>query len=153
MIRLISQHLRSKTHLGTTISCICDSAFPTISALFLHLEGNYCDKINRHTFIHIINLDIETGNLDINAQTGDLFANSEDALQVAFDECVINSLDGNGYECMTCSRYFKHENALWNHLNNSEKWAFDDYSCTSCDREFSYPSGLMQHVESRSCRD
>jgi hypothetical protein len=143
-----SQHMRSRIHVGTNISCpFCNGHFATASGLTIHLESGSCSSgLDRHKINNLIrHMDKK------NVITKPLLAMP--GYESASDMVATNQAwNGYAFECYFCHREFHSLDALNKHIR-SPIHEQKIYRCPGrgCGREYKLLSGLVQHVESESC--
>lgn len=148
----MEQHLRSKKHIGTPLSCrYCDRSFPHISALGQHYESGACRRsgMDRHTINRSVRVLDKDHYITTGASPQKTIASSGLATGGSWNEHT------QRYECDCCaptSRGFSSFAALRNHIASP---AHDQkgYKCLNedCASPFKTLSGVAQHVETGKC--
>lgn len=142
------QHLRSKTHVGSSIECpFCKEGFTTASGVTIHLESGRCTAsgLNRAKINDMVRR-LDRNNVITRPL---LTMPGYDKVETIATERAWN---GYNYECYFCTRGFETLQALNQHIKSPvHEQAM--YRCpkASCRRQYKVLSGLIQHVESESC--
>ncbi|KAJ5952980.1 uncharacterized protein N7479_011393 [Penicillium vulpinum] len=146
----LRQHLKSKFHVGTDVSCpFCNAPFVTASGVTSHLEYGTCPKAdnwNRETIRQMIQ-GIDPTGLVTNQQIGG--HNDESERYYATE----SALDGTTWVCYICQRRFITRAALNTHVNSSihKQKIYHCPNTRCCDKEFALLSALFIHLEHETC--
>ncbi|EPE24819.1 C2H2 and C2HC zinc finger [Glarea lozoyensis ATCC 20868] len=144
----LTQHMRSRTHVGTSISCpFCKGNYATASGLTIHLESGTCSSGLNRQKINTMMRQMDKNNVITKPMI--TMPGYENASNMVATEHAWN---GDGYECYLCHREFDRLSGLNNHMR-SPVHEQKIYQCPGrgCGREYKALSGLVQHVESESC--
>ncbi|KAJ5794296.1 transcriptional regulator family: C2H2 zinc finger [Penicillium paradoxum] len=145
----LRQHLNSKIHRGTGISCFfCPAKFVTPSGVSHHLETGACPQaptMNRD-MIHRMIQQLDPNGIICKKQIG---WHDEENVQYLVTQHAFN---GHNWVCYICKKCFNAPKSLESHLNSSvhkEKV----YHCLKrgCPKEFVSMASLFSHLESESC--
>lgn len=141
----ISQHLKSRVHLGANLSCpFCRKAYTVATGIAHHLESGACPNapVDRQLLYRAIARYDERGQ----------FTNKHvQQVTYAVTDRAYNSLI-NAWECYLCHRAFNLRSSLNQHLNSpAHQQALYHCPSTRCGREFSTAGGLFNHLESETC--
>lgn len=145
----MGQHLNSKTHRGSSITCpFCNTRFTTASGLSHHLERGACPRapsLNRETIYRMVRAR-DPGGLITRKTIG--WKDEENATYQASSQ----TWNGSRYECYLCHRGFKQLSGLNQHLESSVHKQ-QVYRCPNrqCFKNFATLAGLFNHLESESC--
>jgi hypothetical protein len=146
----MKQHLNSKIHRGTDITCpFCKRGFATATGVTHHLETGSCPNarsLNRDTIL------IEIRHRDpSHIITKKLLTNGESGSSFKVTSASYNHNRGC-YECYLCHKGFSDLVGLNQHVNSP---AHRDkvYHCPgrACSREFRALAALFNHLESETC--
>ncbi|KAI2787817.1 hypothetical protein POX_f08194 [Penicillium oxalicum] len=147
-----NQHLNSRIHRGTKLSCpFCTHSFVSPSGVSHHLETGSCSgapNLNRASVARMIR-QIDPHHAITTKQIE--WHTSDDEGEFFVTNAAWN---GVAWECYMCHREFGSARALTQHVN-SPAHEQKIYRCPNrraeCGREFTSLAGLFNHLESESC--
>ncbi|KAL2128841.1 hypothetical protein VTI74DRAFT_8573 [Chaetomium olivicolor] len=144
----IKQHLNSKTHRGSTVSCpFCPATYTTAAGMTHHLERGACPRaphLNRDEIYRFVRSKDPNGVISKHSITWHKNAPTYSATEMAWNGCF--------YECYFCEREFSSLHGLNQHLN-SPAHQETLYHCPKpgCRTEFKTLGAIINHLESESC--
>ncbi|KAI0758801.1 hypothetical protein C8Q74DRAFT_1209351 [Fomes fomentarius] len=152
----LRQHQNSSIHQGRTVLCPmknCERAFPSTSALVLHLESGTCTSGMTRKMVDDIIRKIDRSNVITNPNR--MIAGPTSSSPRVTDEWATErAWIGYAYECYHCHRTYPSLGALNAHLR-SPAHGEKIYRCPSmwrgCGAEFRTLSAFCQHMESGNC--
>ncbi|KAG5933888.1 hypothetical protein E4U53_000831 [Claviceps sorghi] len=147
----LRQHLNSRIHRGTNVSCpFCKADYTTASGLSHHLEAGSCShapSLNRETILRLIRQRDADG-LITNRQIA-----WHDEEHISY-EATSQAYNGFFWECYLCHDEFNTKAGLNQHLN-SPRHKEKVYKCPNtrdgCNKLFVSLAGLFSHLESEQC--
>ncbi|OIW32642.1 hypothetical protein CONLIGDRAFT_699522 [Coniochaeta ligniaria NRRL 30616] len=143
----IKQHLNSRTHRGTEMTCpFCRQQFATATGVTHHVERGSCPKaknITRDALYKVVRSKDPNGRFSKN-----LIGGTGSTSYEATD----NAWNGRAFECYFCHRQFKQLHGLNQHLA-SHVHQQNLYHCPGrgCSREFTALASIINHWESETC--
>jgi len=137
--------MASKAH-GQSKECPgCRCAFPTITAITLHLESGTCASgMNRRKVDQRVH-EGDTGGVVTNRRRIG-YGEWEPEPDIWATDCAWN---GSAYECYFCDSEYSTLGRLNGHITSKHapKRTENIYSCPGCGRQFKLFSQLMGHIE------
>ncbi|KAJ4292902.1 hypothetical protein N0V88_005562 [Collariella sp. IMI 366227] len=142
----IKQHLNSKIHRGSTISCpFCSTTYTTAAGMTHHLERGACPRapnLNRDEIYRFVRSKDPNGLISKHAITWESTTYSATG----------HAWNGSCYECYFCRRGFGSLTALNQHLNSpAHQKALYHCPKPGCRTEFKTLGAIINHLESESC--
>jgi hypothetical protein len=149
----LAQHMRSRIHQGTSISCpFCQACFVTASGVSHHLESSSCPKARNlsSTVIHRA-----LSQRDPNGVITERLLEWHDGNTINSTWDPRSAYNGSGYECYICHREFGSPKALEQHIRSPAHQA-PLYHCPNksgkCGgKRFPTLAAFFNHLESESC--
>jgi hypothetical protein len=146
-----SQHLNSKIHRGSAITCpFCRRNFTTATGVAAHLETGSCANARDLNHATILN---EIRRRDPNHMiTKKLLTYPTSSSSTSTVTSAAWNQDTGDYECYLCHRGFSSLKGLNQHVNSPAHRA-KAYYCPgrACAKELTALAGLFNHLESETC--